>query len=230
MPTPLFSDTISGCISSGKLCGERFVPPPHHCPCQDDRRIVVLPLVLERPCALVGSAPFPTSVDSTHSSCFKVRHGDPHLYSAGLVDGVIGSQRCLFAYTDPPQSMAASSVCPQEPSRGADCISMEGSPCWSTHSPRVFTIPLAAVEAHLLLWGCILCPYITLMTSYMVRRLPTRWPALAISLSFHCHFRLGFVIDLQKLTLILSQVMIYLGGLINTARGLVFPSLARQRR
>ncbi len=46
----------------------------------------------------------------------------------------------------------------------------------------------------------------------MVRRLPTRWPALAISLSFHCYFRLGFVIDLQKLTLIMSQVMIHLGG------------------
>ncbi len=45
-------------------------------------------------------------------------------------------------------------------------------------------------------------------------------------LSLPCDFRLGFVINLQKLTLVLSQVVLHLGALIDTARGLVFPSPA----
>ncbi len=46
-------------------------------------------------------------------------------------------------------------------------------------------------------------------------------------ISLHCHFKLGFIIHLKKSTLVPSQVMLHFGALIDTARGLIFPSLAR---
>ncbi len=46
-------------------------------------------------------------------------------------------------------------------------------------------------------------------------------------ISLCSHFRLGFVINLKKSALVPSQVMLHLGALIDTARGLVFPSPAR---
>ena len=54
---------------------------------------------------LVGSAPSSTSVDLTCTPpCLNVPYGDPQLYcsgpSPGLVEGVVGSQGCLFACAD----------------------------------------------------------------------------------------------------------------------------------
>ncbi len=46
-------------------------------------------------------------------------------------------------------------------------------------------------------------------------------------ISLRCHFKLGFIINLKKSALVPSQVMLDLGALIDTARGLVFPSPAR---
>ena len=46
-------------------------------------------------------------------------------------------------------------------------------------------------------------------------------------ISLHCHFKLGFIINLKKSALVPSQVMLHLGALIDTARGLVFPFMAR---
>ncbi len=46
-------------------------------------------------------------------------------------------------------------------------------------------------------------------------------------ISLHCHFKLGFIINLKKSALVPLQLMLHLGALIDTARGLVFPSLAR---
>ena len=85
--------------------------------------------------------PQPTRTQLVYTSC-QVPYGNPHLYSAGssqrLVDGVAGSQGHLFACADTPQSLAVSSVCSQEPSRGAHCLSMESSPFWLSHYPQSF--------------------------------------------------------------------------------------------
>ncbi len=40
------------------------------------------------------------------------------------------------------------------------------------------------------------------------------------------HYQLGFIINLKKMALVPSQVMLHLGALIDTAKGLVFPSPA----
>ncbi len=46
-------------------------------------------------------------------------------------------------------------------------------------------------------------------------------------ISLRCHFKLGFIINPKKSALVLSQIMLHLGALIDTARGLVFPSPAK---
>ena len=85
--------------------------------------------------------PQPMRPQLVYSSC-QVPHGDPHFHSSGssqrLVDGVAGSQGRLFACADTPQSLAVSSVCSQEPGRGAHCLSMESSPFWLSHCPQSF--------------------------------------------------------------------------------------------
>ena len=96
--------------------------------------------------------PQPAWTQLIYSSC-QVPHGNPHLYSAGssqrLVDGVAGSQRCLSECADTPQSLAVSSVCSQEPARGANCLSMEGSPFWLSHCPQRFYRTLGSVSSPL---------------------------------------------------------------------------------
>ena len=85
--------------------------------------------------------PQPTRTQLTYMSC-QVSYGNPHLYSAGssqsLVVGVAGSPGCLSACADTPQSLAVSSVCSQEPSKGAHCLSMEGCSFWLSHCPQNF--------------------------------------------------------------------------------------------
>ncbi len=51
------------------------------------------------------------------------------------------------------------------------------------------------------------------MTSFMLRRLPTKQPTLLTPMPINCHFRLGFVINLQKSALVPFQVMPHLVGL-----------------
>ena len=85
--------------------------------------------------------PQPTWTQLIYTSC-QVPHGNPHLYSAWssqrLVDGVAGSQGRLSACANTPQSLAVSSVCFQEPDRGAHCLSMESSPFWLSYCPQSF--------------------------------------------------------------------------------------------
>ncbi len=85
--------------------------------------------------------PQPTRPLLIYSSC-QVPHGDPHFNSSRssqrLVDGVAESHGRLFACTDTPQSLAVSSVCSQEPGRGAHCLSTESSPFWLSHCPQSF--------------------------------------------------------------------------------------------
>ncbi len=85
--------------------------------------------------------PQPTRCQLVYSSG-QIPHGDPLINSSGcsqrLVDGVAGSQGCLFACSDTPQSLAVSSVCSQEPGRGAHDLSMESTPFWLSHCPQSF--------------------------------------------------------------------------------------------
>ncbi len=95
--------------------------------------------------------PQPLRTQHVYLSC-QVPHGDPHLYSAGswqgLVDGVAGSQGCLSACADTPQSLLVSSVCSQEPGRGAHCLSMETkSPFWLLHCPQSFCQTLGSCSS-----------------------------------------------------------------------------------
>ncbi len=159
----------------------------------------------------------------------QVLHGNPHLYSAGssqrLVDGVAGSQGHLFACADTPQSLTVSSVCSKEPDRAAHCLSMEGSPFWLNHCPQSFYQTLGSSSSTLLhLQGCLMYPYINNIFHAQASASQT---ACTRDISLHCHFKLGFIKNLNKSAFVPSQVMLHLRALINTARGLVFPSPAR---
>ncbi len=156
-----------------------------------------------------------------YSSC-QVLHGDPDLYSVGspqgLVDGVAESEGRVSACADTPQALAVSSVCSQEPGRGRHCLSMEGSPFWLSHCQL-----LAPLAAHLHLQGCLMYPYID---DIFHAQASTSQTARTRDISLHCHFKVSFIINLKKSALVPSQVMLHLGALIDTARGLGFPSPA----
>ncbi len=89
-------------------------------------------------------------------------------------------------------------------------------------APRVFTKLLAPLAAHLNLQGCLMNPYIN---DIFHAQASAKQVAHICDLSLRCHFR--FIINLQKSALILSEIMLHLGALIDTARGLVFPSSAQ---
>ncbi len=91
-------------------------------------------------------------------------------------------------------------------------------------APRVFTKLLAPLAAHLHLQGCLMDPYIN---DIFHAQASVNQTARTHDFSLHCHFKLGFVINLKKSALVASQVMLHWGALIDTARGLVFPSPAR---
>ncbi len=126
--------------------GRGFVPPIQE-DCGDCRSVsgpggILFPLFPgDQAHWWVPPHPQPTRPQVVYSSC-QVPHLDPHFHSSGssqrLVDGVAGSQGRLFACADTPQSLAVSSVCSQEPGRGANCLSMESSPVWLSHCPQSF--------------------------------------------------------------------------------------------
>ncbi len=174
--------------------------------------------------------PQPARTQLIYTSC-QVPHGNPHFYFAGssqrLVDGIAGSQGHLSSCADTPQSLAVSSVCSQEPGMGAHCLSMESSPYWLSHCPQSFYETLGSSSSTLASAG---------MSDVSVHRrhFPASQPASTFSsqsanqtartrdISLHCHFKLGFIINLMKSALVPSRVMLHLGALIDTARGLIF--------
>ncbi len=88
----------------------------------------------------------------------------------------------------------------------------------------VFTKLLSPVVAHLHLQGCLMHPYI-----YDVYHAPASFcqACRAQDISLHCHFMLGFIVNLTKMALVLPQVMLHLGVMMDTARGILFPSPVR---
>ncbi len=94
-------------------------------------------------------------------------------------------------------------------------------------APRIFTKLLAPLAAHLYLQGCLMYLYIDDIFHTQASASQT---ARTRDISLHCHFKLGFIINLKKLTLVPSQVMLHLGALINTASGLFFPTLSQTEK
>ncbi len=86
-------------------------------------------------------------------------------------------------------------------------------------APRIFTKLLTPLAAHLHLQGCLIYPYINDLFHAQASANQT---ARTRNISLRCHFKLGFIINHTKSALVPSQVMLHLGALINTARGLVF--------
>ncbi len=186
------------------------------------------PITSWLPSALGSSAPSSTFVDSTRTSCFEVPHRDPQSYhsgfTSGLVDGVTGSQGWLPACADTSISLVVPLVCSQEHSGRTHCLPMEGTSFWLSHCPRVFTKILAPVAVHLHMQGCLMYPYTDQIFHAQASFLQAcRTP----NISLRCHFTLGFIVNLAKLALIPCQVMPHLGAMIDTARGILFPSPER---
>ncbi len=50
---------------------------------------------------------------------------------------------------------------------------------------------------------------------------------LTHDVSLRLHFTLGFGINLKKSVLVPTQVLLHLGGMINTRRGFIYPPPAR---
>ncbi len=91
-------------------------------------------------------------------------------------------------------------------------------------APRVFTKILAPVAAHLHMQGCLMYPYIDDIfhaEASFLQACRTR------DTSLRCHFMLGFIVNLAKSALVPSQVLLHLGAMIDTARGILFPSPPR---
>ncbi len=88
-------------------------------------------------------------------------------------------------------------------------------------TPMVFTKFLIPVAAHLHLQGCLMVhaslhrPHLSCSGFH-----PS---GMSHSRHLHCHFTLGFIVNLSKSALVPSQVMLHLGAMIDTARGILFP-------
>ncbi len=146
-------------VQIGSFVARGFIPPAQggHGACRDvvgpGRDLLILVLATKR----TGSDPFSISEDSTHFFVFEVPYGDPPLYSAWssqrLVDGVAGSQGRLSACSNPPQLLVVSSVCPQEPRRGAHCLSLFIK---VLPAPEFLTKLLVPLAAHLHLQECLI--------------------------------------------------------------------------
>ncbi len=134
-------------LSKDRRCGKRLRPSSTRGPwrlsiCPGRPGGILFPLLPGHQAHWwVPPHPQPTWSQLVYSSS-QILHGNPDLNPSGssqrLVDGVAGSQGCLFACTDSPQSLAVPSVCSQEPGRGAHCLSMESSPFWLSHCPQSF--------------------------------------------------------------------------------------------
>ncbi len=89
---------------------------------------------------------------------------------------------------------------------------------------RVLSIVLANLGKLELL--CFICTQISSLSgSYMNifhAQTSTNYSAHTHNFSLHCHFRVSFVINLQKSPLIASQMTLHFGGMIGTGKGLVF--------
>ncbi len=90
--------------------------------------------------------------------------------------------------------------------------------------PKFYSKLLAAVAEHLHLHGCLMYPYVD---DIFHAQASANQAARTCDCSLCCYFMLGFIINLQKSSLVPSQLMLHLGALIDTARGLVFSSLVR---
>ncbi len=140
-------DTVSkAAVQTTGAVGRGFVPPEQggHGDCRSvpGPGGILFPLLPGHQAHWwVPPHPQPTRSQLVYSSG-QILHGDPDLNSSGssqrLVVGVVGSQGRLFACTDTPQSLAVSSVCSQEPGRGAHCLSIESTPFWFSHCPTSF--------------------------------------------------------------------------------------------
>ncbi len=170
----------------------------------------------------------PTGTQHVYLSC-QVLHGDPHFHSSGssqrLVDSAAGSQGRLFACADKPSNWRCLWFALRDQAGELIVYQWKVLPFGLATAPRVFTKLVTPVATHLHLQGCLMYPYIN---NIFHAQASVNQADSTGDPSLRCHFRLGFITNLQKSALIPSQVMLHLGDLIDTARGLVFPSLARR--
>ena len=118
-------------------------------------------------------------------------------FSPGLVDGLAGSQGCLFLYADSPVPhwrflwFALGNV-------EGDLIIYQWKvlPFDLATTPRVFTNLLAPVAAPLQLSGCLMYPYID---NIFYDQVSFCQVCRAHDISLCCHFILGFIVNLAEM-------------------------------
>ena len=145
--------------------------------------------------ALVGSVPFSSYTDSTlFDLCCRVRHGDPHLHSVGFLQGLVDG------VAGPQGRLFACATTPQSLVVSLVCSKEpgRGARCLSMESSPY-------------------SPYGIFHAQEIGNQV-----ARTHDLILWCHFRLRYIINLQKSALVPFQVILHLGSLIHTTRGLEF--------
>ncbi len=134
------------------------------------------------------------------------------------MDDISGPDRCISSRFHCASTQTVSEVCIERSAWISLHLPMETSAFWPNHGPRLFTKLLAPVAAHLHLRTMSIYLYID---DFFHAQMSQELLSATRDASVRLHLRLGFIINLAKFSLVLSQGMVHLGTWIDTFRGVV---------
>ncbi len=157
----------------------------------------------------------------------EIQDGDAGFHSSrppeSHVDDISGPERCISSCFHSASTQTVSEVCVERSAWISPHLTMESSAFWPNHGPRLITKLLPPVAAHLHLVTMSMYPYIDdIFHAQMSQELVSATRDASVRL----HLRLGFIINLAKSSLVISQGMVHLGAWIETFQGVVNASHA----